>query len=172
MVISRLSSLEALLSLELDRSQISALWNTFVVATKGLLRSRLNSILSPIFSRPLWNWAPMFVKTTHVFNQWNARKEVNIIPRCMLQWLRSTSKMGVHGTTWPPLSPSNFFFFWSPMLQIARFWHFKYYPTFYYLIQIMNSLTSDPLSRLHLNLLFYLFYYTTFLLSKQFVTPQ
>ena len=52
-VIGRLSSLEALLSQELDRSQVSAQWNTFVVATKGLLISTFNSILSSIFSRPL-----------------------------------------------------------------------------------------------------------------------
>ena len=52
-VIGRLSSLEAMLSQELDRSQVSAQWNTFLVATKSLLRSSFNSILSSIFSRPL-----------------------------------------------------------------------------------------------------------------------
>ena len=53
MVISRISSQEALLSKELTSSQVSAQYITLVVATKSLLRSRFNSILSSIFSRPL-----------------------------------------------------------------------------------------------------------------------
>ena len=53
MVIGRLCSLEALLSQELDSSKVSAHWNTFAVAIKGLLRSSFNSIPSSIFSRPL-----------------------------------------------------------------------------------------------------------------------
>ena len=52
-VISRLSSIEALPSQALGRSQVSAQWNTLVVTTKAPLRYRFNSILSSIFSRPL-----------------------------------------------------------------------------------------------------------------------
>ena len=57
MIISKLSSLEDLLPQEPGRSQISAQWNTFVVATKGLLGSIINGILPSIVSRPLWNWS-------------------------------------------------------------------------------------------------------------------
>ena len=45
MVISRLSSLEALLSQELRSSLVSAQWKTLVVATKSLLRSKAATIL-------------------------------------------------------------------------------------------------------------------------------
>ena len=54
MVVSRLSSLEDLLSEELKSSLASAQWNTLLVVTKGLLKYRFNSILSSTFSGSLW----------------------------------------------------------------------------------------------------------------------
>ena len=65
-VISKISSLEALLSQELGRSKVSAQWNTSAVATKGLLGSRFNSIISSIFSSPLRNWAQTNIYNTAI----------------------------------------------------------------------------------------------------------
>ena len=57
MVISRSTNLEELLSQEVSRPLILAFWDSLKAPTKGLLSYTLRSILSTIFSRPLWNWA-------------------------------------------------------------------------------------------------------------------